>query len=58
MKTLWERLEPWFIPVAAVTRFLAPADITAMSCFLRHSTRHAADFQGKGAWLVLAEVSR
>lgn len=32
MKTLWERLEPWFIPVAAVTRFLAPAAITAISC--------------------------
>ncbi len=32
MKTLWERLDPWFIPVAAVTRFFAPADITAINC--------------------------
>lgn len=32
MKTLWDLEEPWFMPVAATTRFLAPVAITEINC--------------------------
>ena len=35
MNTLCDLEEPWFIPVAAVTLFLAPDAITAISCGAR-----------------------
>lgn len=57
MKTLWERLDPWFIPVAAVTRFFAPADITAINCVVvrfvvvpfRRDTKKEKVGRGNGA---------